>query len=446
MRENIRKLLLILPQTGRGYWGSVSKKGKAGLVRLSLPTVAALTPSNWDVEILDARVTPVDFTKKADLVGITALTDEILNAYTIADGFKKEGIKVVMGGIHVSALPEEALHHADSVVIGEAEPVWTKLLRDAEKDSLKPRYQASSLIAMDSMPTPRRGLLERKMYASFNTVQATRGCPFNCGYCAVTAFFGKEYRTRPIPDVIDEIRSFDTRDFFFVDDNIIGESSYAKELFKALIPLKRVWGGQATIRIAEDEELLSLYAKSGGKYAFIGFETLSQKNLKTLKKSWNATSRYEEAIKRIHKAGINILGSFIFGLDEDDTTVFEETFDFIMQNGIDAAQFHILTPFPGTELYNTMEKDGRIIDKDWSKYHTGEVVFMPKNMTCDELQRGYWNTFRKTYRIYDIFKRSIRSPRNIVFRIGMNLSYRKKALKMPNIQREYGAKHGLDSN
>ena len=396
--------------------------------------LAALTPSSWDIEILDSRVTPVDFTKKVDLVGITALTDEIPSAYTIADGFRKEGINVVMGGIHVSALPEEALKHADSVVIGEAEPVWMELLQDAEKGELKPIYHAKGLIEMNSMPVPHRELLDRKMYTSFNTLQATRGCPYNCNYCAVTAFFGKKYRTRPIADVIDEIRAFDTRDFFFVDDNIIGESSYAKELFRALMPLKRIWGGQATIRIAEDEELLSLYAQSGGKYAFIGFETLSQENLKNLRKSWNATKRYKEAIQRIHKAGINIVGSFIFGLDEDDTTVFEETFDFIMESGIDAAQFHILTPFPGTELYNSMEKDGRIIDRNWSKYHTGEVVFMPKKMSCDELQRGYWSTFRKTYTAYNIFKRSIRSPRNIVFRIGMNLSYRKKALKMPNVR------------
>ena len=160
----MRKLLLILPQSERGYWGKLSKKGKAGLVRLSLPVIAALTPSNWEVEILDARVTHVDFTKKADLVVITALTDEILNAYTIADGFREEGTKVVMGGMHVSALPEEALHHADSVVIGEAEAVWMELLQHVEEDKLKPVYRANSLITMNRIPIPRRELLDRKMY------------------------------------------------------------------------------------------------------------------------------------------------------------------------------------------------------------------------------------------------------------------------------------------
>ena len=431
----MKKLLLVLPRNDRGYWGKVSAKGKTGFVRLSLPTIAALTPSNWNVEILDARATPVDFNKKVDLVGITAFTAEIPSAYEIADGFREKGVKVVMGGIHVSALPEEALAHANSVVVGEAEPVWTGLLRDFEKGELKPVYRSNSLIEMNCMSIPRRDLLDRKMYVScFNTIQATRGCPFNCEYCAVSAFFGRKYRTRPLAEVIDEIKRFDTRDFFFVDDNITGQTRYAKELFKALVPLNRIWGGQTTINIAKDEELLSLYAKSGGKYAFIGFETLSEKNLAKVNKSWNSPDAYKEAIKKIHKAGINILGSFIFGLDEDDPAVFKRTFDFIMENNIDAAQFHILTPFPGTKLYQTMEKDRRIIDRDWAKYHTSEVIFRPENMTIDELQQGYWWTFRKTYTLRNIIKRCIRSPKNIMFRIAMNYSYRKKALRMPDIQ------------
>ncbi len=431
----MKKLHLILPKTERGYWGKVSSSGKAGFVRLSLPAVAALTPSDWDVEILDARTTPVDFDREVDLVGITAFTAEIPGAYAIADGFREKGVTVVMGGIHVSALPEEALKHADSVVVGEAEGVWKQLLQDFEIGKLKPVYHADSLIDMKGMAVSRRDLLDRNLYTSYNTLQATRGCPFNCEYCAVTAFFGNKFRTRPLAEVIHEIKGFQGKDFFFVDDNITGNPKYAKELFKSLIPLKRIWGGQTTINFAKDDELLSLYAKSGGRYAFIGFETLSENNLKKMSKSWNLPDGYKEAIRRIHKAGINIIGSFIFGLDEDDPTVFKKTFNFIMENNIDAAQFHILTPFPGTKLYTDMEKEGRITDRDWAKYHTGEVIFKSKNMTADELQRGYFWIYRETYRFRNMLKRSLRSPRNLPIRIGTNFSYRNKALKMPEVHK-----------
>lgn len=272
------KLLLILPKSERGYWGKVSKSGKAGFVRLSLPTIAALTPKDWEIEILDARVKPVDYNAKVDIVGITGLTSEMPSAYEIADNFRKRGVKVVMGGIHVSAIPNEALHHADAVVIGEAELVWEKLLDDFKRGKLKSKYQANNLCSMKNMVVPRRGLLDRSMYVSgFNTLQATRGCPFKCDYCAVTAFFGNEFRTRPVDDVIEEIKGFDTREFFFMDDNIVGRPKYAKELFLKLIPLNRTWGSQASITMAKDLELLKLYAESGGKYAFIGFESLSQK-------------------------------------------------------------------------------------------------------------------------------------------------------------------------
>lgn len=428
------KLLLILPKNERGYWGKVSKSGKAGFVRLNLPTIAALTPKDWDVEILDARAKKIDYSAKVDIVGITGFTAEMPSAYEIADNFRERDITVVMGGVHVSAMPDEALKHADAVVIGEAELVWEKLLADFKNGSLKQKYQASNLCDMKNMAIPRKDLLDRKMYVSgFNTLQATRGCPFNCDYCAVTAFFGSEFRTRPIDEVIEEINGFDTNEFFFMDDNIVGKPRYAKELFKKLIPLNRTWGSQAAITMAKDPELLKLYAKSGGKYAFIGLESLSQKNLEKMNKGWNSAEGYKEAIKKIHDADINIIGSFVFGLDEDDKNVFKNTFDFIMDTKIDAAQFHILTPLPGTVTYDTLEKEGRIIDRDWGKYHTGEVVFQPKGMTIDELQNGYFWIFRNTYTIKNILKRSLRSTHGIAYRIAANLSYRKKALRMPNL-------------
>ncbi|OGQ44364.1 MAG: hypothetical protein A2W63_05175 [Deltaproteobacteria bacterium RIFCSPLOWO2_02_44_9] len=428
------KLLLILPKNNRSYWGGVSKSGKAGFVRLNLPTIAALTPKDWDVEILDARVKPVDYDAKVDLVGITGFTAEMPSAYSIADSFRKKSVKVVMGGVHVSAVPDEALKHADAVVIGEAELVWEKLLADFQRGELKQKYKADHLCDMKNMAIPRRELLDRSMYSGFYTLQATRGCPFNCDYCAVTAFFGHEFRVRPVDEVIEEIKGFDKKEFFFMDDNIVGRPKYAKELFRKLIPLKVTWGSQASITMAKDPELLELYAKSGGKYAFIGFESLSQKNLEKMHKGWNSAKDYKEAIRKIHGAGINIVGSFVFGLDEDDTSVFKTTFDFLMETNMAAAQFHILTPLPGTVTYGILEKEGRIIDRDWAKYHTGEVVFQPKGMTAGQLQNGYYWIFRNTYSIKNILKRNFRrNLKGLTYRVAANLSYRKKALKMPPV-------------
>ena len=428
------KLLLILPKNNRSYWGGVSKSGKAGFVRLNLPTIAALTPKDWDVEILDARVKPVDYDTRVDLVGITGFTAEMPSAYSIADNFRKKSVKVVMGGVHVSAVPDEALKHADAVVIGEAELVWEKLLADFQRSELKQKYKADHLCDMKNMAIPRRELLDRSMYSGFYTLQATRGCPFNCDYCAVTAFFGHEFRVRPVDEVIEEIKGFDKKEFFFMDDNIVGRPKYAKELFRKLIPLKVTWGSQASITMAKDPELLELYAKSGGKYAFIGFESLSQKNLEKMHKGWNSAKDYKEAIRKIHGAGINIVGSFVFGLDEDDTSVFKTTFDFLMETNMAAAQFHILTPLPGTVTYGILEKEGRIIDRDWAKYHTGEVVFQPKGMTAEQLQNGYYWIFRNTYSIKNILKRNFRrNLKGLIYRVAANLSYRKKALKMPPV-------------
>ncbi|MFC1709956.1 B12-binding domain-containing radical SAM protein [Candidatus Omnitrophota bacterium] len=398
---------------------------------MSLPILAALTPSDWDVVIHDARVAVIDYDQDVDLVGITALTAEIPSAYAIAEKFKDRGVPVVLGGIHVSALPEEALEHADAVVVGEAEYVWKDLLQDVQRGTLRRIYRAEKLCDMINMQSPCTRLLDKKMYVNFNVLQATRGCPFDCDYCAVTGVFGRTFRTRPVEEVIADIKGFDTRNFFFVDDNLCGNPRYIKEVFKALVPLKKTWGGQTSITFAQDDELLELYAKSGGHYAFIGFETISEESLASINKRWGRANAYGEAIRRIHRAGINIVGSFIFGLDQDDPSIFQRTLEFIMKHGIDAVQFHILTPFPGTRLFDAMKAEGRIIDSDWEKYNTSEVIFQPKKMTVKELQDGYYKIYRQTYSNYNTLKRVLRSWRGISHRLIINASYRNKAKRMP---------------
>jgi radical SAM superfamily enzyme YgiQ (UPF0313 family) len=231
--------------------------------------------------------------------------------------------------------------------------------------------------------------------------------------------------------VLDEIRRFDSRHFLFADDNICGQPDFAKELFRALVPLKKKWGGQTSITFAKDDELLRLYAKSGGRYAFIGLESLSQNNLKDINKTWSKAADYDEAIRKIHRAGINIIGSFILGLDNDTPSVFRHTLEFVQKNRIAAAQYHILTPFPGTRLYDKMEREQRILERDWSKYHTSEVVFQPVGMTAEELQDGYNWIFRQTYTLPNILKRVFRSWQGIPYRIALNLSYRRKAVQTP---------------
>ena len=431
-----KKLLLVLPRDVRSYFGGV-RGGKAGLVRLSLPTIASLTPPDWDVTIHDSRVAPIDYDQDVDLVGITGFTGEILDAYAIADRFRAKDICVVIGGVHATALPDEALQHADAVVSGEAEQVWEGLLQDFSAGRLKARYQADEFFDMRQMRTPRRDLLNREMFSHFHTLEATRGCPHDCDYCAVTGVFGRRYRMRPVEEVVEEIRTFDSRDFFFADDNICGQPKYAKELFRRLIPLRKRWGGQTAVTFARDDELLELYARSGGRYAFVGFESLSDENLARMNKKWGHAQSYPAVIRKIHDAGINVVGSFMFGLDEDDVSVFRRTVDFVLENRIDAAQFHILTPFPGTRLHEQMDREGRIADRDWAKYSSCEVVFRPRKMTADELQQGYYWAYQQVYTYPRILMRSLRTLRGLVRRIGLNISYRNKALRMPPIPRNW---------
>jgi len=408
----MRKLLLISP-----FFSEHVKKPteKPFLIPpLNLPIVASLTPNNYEIELIDENIEEIDFNKTVDLVGITSMTAQAPRAYKIADKWRERGVKVVLGGIHPTAVPHEAAKHADAVVIGEVEGVWSRLIRDMEYNRLKRFYHSPKRPSLENLPHPRLDLLKSERYIVCNIIQIFRGCPFNCRFCSVTNFFGNTYRYKPVEDVVKEVEmrvgnTTKSRFFGFLDDNIGGLPSYTKELFRKLIPLNILWGGQASLTIARDRELLRIFEKSGCKALFIGLESASQAALQESNKGFLKVSQFKEAIKIIHDHGISIEGAFIFGFDDDDLGVFEKTVEFADRIGVDAAQFGILTPFPGTAIWEKLTQENRILSADWSKYTIGHVVFRPRKMSPERLQEGADWAWREFYSLRRILKRFPRS-------------------------------------
>ncbi len=427
-------------------------KGRAfRLPQISLGILAALTPPDIEVYYFDENMHDINFDSGADLVGITSMTVTAPRAYQIAREFKKRGAKVVMGGIHPSVLPYEALQYADSVVIGEAEYIWPILVDDFRRKELKPIYQANKNTEAADIPLPRRAIFKHKGYIITSLLQVTRGCPFDCDFCSAHLFMGKNYRKRPIAKVLEEIEKIKRPLIGFLDDNIIGNKSYAKQLFSALIPLKKSWLGQADLSIADDPELLKLAAASGCKGVFIGFESVSQDSLQELNKGFQKVKDMKDKIKRIHDAGIMIEGSFIFGMDTDDKSIFEKTLAFALDNNLALASFGILTPYPGTRLERRLREEGRIISTNWRLYDCGHTVFRPKNMTVEELQEGldwaWWNF----YSTKSIFKRIWHARKNILLTgvplLILNFSYKRMLYRTTDVQswlKEEAAAPGIE--
>jgi radical SAM superfamily enzyme YgiQ (UPF0313 family) len=399
--------------------------------RLTLTTLAALTPPDIEVKITDENVEPIDFEEEVDLVGITGMVMHATRAYEIAQRFRQRGIPVVMGGPHASSCPEEAKEHVDAVVMGEAEPVWKGLIEDLKKGCLKPFYKAETFHSMKGMSSPRLDLLRKEAYMTVNCVQTTRGCPHQCDFCHVTHFFGKTYRCRPVEDVIDEVRRLEGEFVVFIDDNIAGNRTYARELFTRLKPLKKKWASQASMTLTRDPELLRLAAESGCVSLFLGIESLSSENLKEVNKAFNQVKQFEEAVRALHDHDIMIVAGFIFGLDHDDEGVFEKTLRFCERNRIELPSFFILTPLPGTTLYQRMESEGRLLHKDWAKYNGATVVFRPKLMTEETLQRGFNWVCKEAYSWGSIFRRVFHPQQRFFTRVLSNMAYRSIVQKAP---------------
>jgi len=398
---------------------------------LTLTTLAALTPPDIEVKITDENVEPIDFEEDVDLVGVTGMVMHAPRAYQIAQRFRQRGIPVVMGGPHASSLPLEAKEYVDAVVIGEAENVWEGLIEDFKNGCLKPFYQAEAFCSMERLPFPRLDLLRKDAYMTINCVQTTRGCPHQCDFCHVTHFFGKTYRCRPVDEVIEEVKRLEGDFLVFIDDNIAGNRRYAKELFTQLKPLKKKWASQASMTLTRDPELLKLAAESGCVSLFIGVESLSSENLKDVNKSFNQAYQFEEAMKAVHDHDIMILAGFIFGLDHDDEGVFERTLRFCERNRIELPSFFLLTPLPGTALFQRMESEGRLMHKDWGQYNGATVVFKPRLMTEETLQRGFNWVCKEGYSWGSIFKRVFHPQQRFFTRVLSNIAYRSIAQRTP---------------
>jgi radical SAM superfamily enzyme YgiQ (UPF0313 family) len=383
----------------------------APVPNLALPLLAALSPPDVEISFTDDLLTPIDVKKdlrEVDLVGITVLTKTALRAYEIADAYRKKGVTIVLGGIHPTALPEEAKEHADSVVIGEAEEVWPQLVEDVRKKDLKPYYQQEGRTDLSKIPIPRRDILPRKGYFHLDVVQISRGCPFRCEFCTVQKFFGETYRFRPISEVVEEVRHLPHRWMMFNDDNIIGDPSYSKEFLKALIPLKKKWFGQASLSGLKKVEHIDLLAKSGCKSLFIGFESLSKTNLRKSQKFQNDPLEYREIIDNLHRFGIAICGAFVFGFDEDDPSVFEETVGFTIQTKLFSAVFALLTPYPETAFYHRVKDEGRLVEDRWWLLKDPEgsaPYFLPMKMSAEALREGWKRAWKEFYAFPSIWKR-----------------------------------------
>jgi radical SAM superfamily enzyme YgiQ (UPF0313 family) len=409
--------------------------------KVNLPLLAALTPPEHEIKIVDEAFTPDNINEEVDLVGITVMTDLALRAYQIADTYRQHGVRVVMGGIHPTVLPGEALHHADAVVIGEAEGVWPMVLSDAASGEMQKLYCSNRMTNLNGIPIPRRDLYPDPLYKSYTPlaygIETARGCPYDCEFCSIGSVMGRQYRSRPIPEIIAEIESMDASHLFFVDDTLALNRLTAKKLFTEMIPFRRKWAGQGPVSLAEDVELLKLMRRSGCVGLLIGFESVQKETHDGMKKIRNLRIDFSEAMRRFHGEGMAILGAFIFGFDHENKDVFDQTLEFSIKNRLDCIELRILTPYPGTRLYKRLLEEGRLFAPDWwlQGYPPDTLLFQPKGMTAEELIEGFVRLNRQTYSYASIVKRFFgmspwkRNAFGCLVYAGSNLATRKRYFK-----------------
>jgi len=392
-------------------------------------SVAAAAPPGVKVRIVDEEVEALDLGTEADLVGISFMTFNAPRAYELADRLRREYHRtVIVGGYHPTLCPEEAKAHADAVCIGEAEPVLPAMIRDYEAGRLQPFYRGAPS-DLRGLRLPDRRLLRRASYVAADAIQATRGCPYACTFCSVSAFHRRQFRRRPVEEVVAELQALG-RQIIFMDDNLVADRGYAAELFSAMIPLRKRWVSQSSVTIGDDEGLMDLAARSGCCGLFLGLESLSQEGLRHWNKETNRARDYTRLIRRLHARGIAVIVGIVLGHDWDTREVFRQTLEFLEDARVDALQATILTPFPGTPLFEEMSAQGRLIDRDWSHFDFGHVVFEPARMTRADLERGHRWLLSQFYSRRRVATRLLRSfgyltPGTILRASApLNLSYR----------------------
>jgi len=393
---------------------------------LTLTTLAALIPEDLCAEVLlvDEGIQEVDESIRADLVGMTVITGTSVRAYELSAKFRSRGIPVVLGGPHVTLVPDDAAPHADAIVVGYAEEVWPELLRDFRGGRLRARYDQRPGHSLANLPFARRDLLPASRFLTDDVFEATRGCVHSCEFCTVPSAWGLRPYQKPVENVVADILQKGARKLIFVDLNLIADPDYAAKLFEALVPLRVTWYGLATTLLADDAALLSLAARSGCRGILMGLESISPESLKESRKGFNHPEAYFDLVRKLHAHRISLQGCFVFGLDHDTPDVFHKTARFAVAAGIDLPRFAVVTPFPGTALFRRLEREGRILTRNWELYDGQHVVFSPAQMSPAQLQQGTQDAWNHAYSYASIARRLATFPRALPVRIAANLGYR----------------------
>ena len=393
---------------------------------LTLPTLVSLVPPEIPhrVTLIDEGIRDIPLELEADIIGITVITPTAPRSYWLADHFRARGATVVLGGPHVTLVPEDALPHADAIVVGYAEESWPRLLRDVVNGRLARRYEQIPDLSLAGLPPVCRDLVPRRDYITTDVFEATRGCAHACDFCVVPSAWGRRQLQKPVEEVVADIGRTGARRLIFVDLNLVSDRNYAAHLFAALVPLGVQWYGLATSLLARDRELLELCARSGCRGLLIGLESISRQGLREVHKGFQDPGDFRELIALFHRYGIAIQGCFVFGFDDDTPEVFQRTAEFAVDARIDLPRFAVLTPFPATPLFHRYERDGRLLTRNWELYDGQHVVFQPQRMSATALMRGTEAAWKHAYRYRSIARRIYHSPaaRSIV--LGANLGYR----------------------